>query len=560
MVACAMAYAACPMGQVSEELVAARAAFERHQWGLAHAGFLAVRAGQELAAEDMVALADAAWWEGSIDESTSAMEEAYRLLLHGDAPNPRPAAMVALDLAFSWFLRGEEALGSGWLSRAQRLLEDEPPCVEHAYLRVLAIEGAMAEGDYASARDVARSVAAVARQYGDETLEALVLVSDGVAAIKQGAVRDGLGVLDEAMLPVVAGRVRPAFAGNIYCTLMSICHELADLRRAQQWTDATARWCEGFDSAVMFVGVCRMHRAQLLQVQGEWDEAEAEISLVCQELARMNVVAIGMAYYELAEVRRCRGDLAGAEAAYADAHRYGRDPHPGLALAWLAQGKAGAALEALGAAVACTVDPLARTRLWAALVEAAVAAGEHDLACAAADELDAAAATFASSGLIATAQLARGRALLATGDAPGAARSLAAARQGWQDLGARFQVSQVRLLLAEALSLQGYDDAAKRESAAAEQALIELGVNLSGSKQGSRGAVRRPGGLTGRETEVLGLVARGLSNREVAEGLVLSEKTVARHLANVFTKLGVSSRTAAAAFAHEHGLVHPGSA
>lgn len=548
------------MGQVSHELVAARAAFDRHQWGLAHAGFLVARSGQELSPEDMVALADAAWWEGLIDESTSSMEEAYRLLLHGDAPNPRPAAMVALDLAFSWFLRGEEAMGSGWLSRAHRLLEDEPPCVEHAYLRVLAIEGAMAEGDYATARDVARSVAAEARQYGDETLEALVLVSDGVAAIKQGAVRDGLAVLDEAMLPVVAGRVRPAFAGNIYCTLMSICHELADLRRAQQWTDATARWCEGFDNAVMFVGVCRMHRAQLLQVQGEWDEAEAEIALVCQELSRMNVVAVGMAYYELAEVRRCRGDLAGAEAAYADAHLAGRDPHPGLALVWLAQGKAGAALEALGAAVASTVDPLARTRLWAALVEAAVAAGEHEMACAAADELDAAAAMFASSGLVATAQLARGRVLLATGDAAGAARSLAAARQGWQDLGARFQVSQARLLLADALSLQGHDDAARREREAAARALLELGVDLLGSKQVGRRAVSTPGGLTGREAEVLGLVARGLSNREVAKALVVSEKTVARHLANVFTKLGVSSRTAAAAFAHEHGLVPPESA
>lgn len=548
------------MREVSEELAAARSAFERHQWGPARAAFLAARARRELSPEDMVALADAAWWEGSIDESTAAMEEAYRLHLHGDAPDRRPAAMVAMDLAFSWFLRGEEALGSGWLSRAQRLLEDEPERVEHAYLRVLAIEGAMAEGDYATARDVARTVAAMARQYGDETLEALVLVSDGVAAIKQGEVRAGLAVLDEAMLPVVAGRVRPAFAGNIYCTLMSICHELADLRRAQQWTDATARWCEGFDSAVMFVGVCRMHRAQLLQVRGEWDAAEAEIALVCQELARMNVLAVGMAYYELAEVRRCRGDLAGAELAYADAHRCGRDPHPGLALVWLAQGKARAALEALGAAVAATVDPLAKTRLWAALVEAAVAAGEHDVACAAADELDAAAATYASSGLVAAAQLARGRARLATGDAAGAVRSLTAARQQWQNVGARYQMARTRLLLADALSRQGNHDAATRERAAATSAFTELGANVPGSEPTSRTAVSRPGGLTARETEVLGLVARGLSNREVAEALVLSEKTVARHLANVFSKLGVSSRTAAAAFAHEHGLVRRGSA
>lgn len=540
---------------VSEELRAAREAFERQQWGPARAGFAAARAQHELSAEDMVAFADAAWWEGAIDESASAMEEAYRLWLHGDAPHPPAAAMVALDLAFSWFLRGEEALGSGWMSRAQRLLADEPPCVEQAYLQSLEIEGAMAAGDYVEARRLARSIAADARRFGDETLEALVLVSDGVAAIKQGEVREGLTVLDEAMLPVVAGRVRPAFAGNIYCTLMSICHELADLRRARQWTDATARWCEGFDSAHMFVGVCRMHRAQLLQVQGDWEAAEQEIQLVCEELARMNVVAVGMAHYELGEVRRCRGDLGGAETAYADAHRFGRDPHPGLALVWVAQGNAGAAVAALDAALASTIDPLANAKLWAALVEAAVAAGDHERAGSAADELDLAARTYASSGLLAAAHLARGRVQLATGDGAGAQRSLTAARRRWQDIGARYQVAQTRLLLAEALAAAGNEDAAARERAAAGSALAALGVRTVDAS--SRTRPDPPGGLTRREAEVLGLVARGLSNREVAAALVLSDKTVARHLANVYTKLGVRSRTAAAAFAHEHGLVPP---
>lgn len=505
----------------------------------------------------MVALADAAWWQGAIDESTSAMEEAYRVWLHGDGPQPAAAAMVALDLAFSWFLRGEEGMGSGWMARAQRLLADEPPCVEQAYLLMLGVEGAIAAGDYPAAREAARSVVSEARRYGDETLEALALVSDGVAAIKHGHVRDGLVVLDEAMLPVVAGRVRPAFAGNIYCTLMSVCHELADVRRAGQWTDATARWCEGFDSAVMFVGVCRVHRAQLLQVRGDWDEAESEIALVCEELARMNVVAVGMAHYELGEVRRCRGDLAGAEAAYGDAHRYGRDPHPGLALVWIAQGKVRAAVDALSSALTVTVDPLARTRLWAALVEAAVRGGELQTASEAADELDRAADTYSSSGLTAAAQLARGRVLLAGGDPGGAVHSLSAARRQWQDIGAPYQVAQVRLLLADALALQGSGEAARRERAAARSVLAELGVNPSHWPLGPSTQTRQPGGLTRREAEVLGLVARGLSNREVAAALVLSDKTVARHLANVYTKLGVTSRTAAAAFAHDHGLVAP---
>ena len=163
------------------------------------------------------------------------------------------------------------------------------------------------------------------------------------------------------MLPVVAGRVRPAFVGNIYCQLMAVCHELADVRRAQQWTDATARWCAGFSNAVMFLGICRVHRAQLLQVRGEWARAEAEIELVCSELAEMNIIAVGLALYELGEIRRLRGDLDGAEQAYGEAHQRGCDPQPGLALAWSARGRHRQALDALMAAEAATTQRLAKT-------------------------------------------------------------------------------------------------------------------------------------------------------------------------------------------------------
>jgi DNA-binding NarL/FixJ family response regulator len=225
----------------------------------------------------------------------------------------------------------------------------------------------------------------------------------------------------------------------------------------------------------------------------------------------------------------------------------------------MAQGKAGIAVDALRASVESTIDPLARVRLCAALVEAAVAAGQHDVAGHAADELDAAAATYASPGMLAAAHQGRGLVLLASGDAPAAARSFVAAREGWKDLGARYQVARVRLALSDALTRQGNDDAADRELAAAEAALTELGATVS-PKLPRHARESLPGGLTAREAEVLGLVARGLSNRDVAEALVLSEKTVARHLANIFTKLEVSSRTAAAAFAHEHGLVPPTSA
>lgn len=546
------------MDGLTEDLVAARSAYAAHRWADARAGFLTARALGPLSADDMSALAEATWWEGAIDESLSACEEAYRLYLHGEEPLHRPAAMLAMDIGLSWYLRGEEAMGSGWLSRAHRLLEDQPECVEQGYLQSLQIDEALAHGDVTAAIEMARAVVTIATKYGDETLTAYALVGEGIAMIRQGRVGDGLAVLDEAMLPVVAGRVRPTFAGSIYCQLMSVCHDLADMRRAQQWTDATARWCEGFSDAVMFLGICRAHRAQLLQIRGRWAEAEEEIERVCVELAEMNVVAIGLAIYELAEVRRLRGDLTGAEAAYAEAHRHGRDPQPGLALLWLAQGRHDVALEALRAVESSAPDRLARTRLWEALVDVALAAGDLATARKASDDLYAAAATYASSGLVAAATMARGQVRLAEGDAAGAVESLQDALRRWQDLGAPYRVARVRVLLARALGSQGSEQAAAMELDAARAAFAQLGVADPEPAGGpERSPAPLPGGLTAREAEVLGLVARGMTNREVAAALVLSEKTVARHLANLYPKLGVATRTAAAAFAHDHGLVAP---
>lgn len=160
-------------------------------------------------------------------------------------------------------------------------------------------------------------------------LGAAALVGEGIASIKRGEVGSGMAILDEAMLPVLAGAVQAAYAGNIYCQLMQVCHELADVRRARQCTDATTRWCEGFESAAMFVGICRMHRAQLMQRSGEWTRAEAEARQVCEELETLNVSAVAEGYYQLAEVNRLRGDLEAAAEAYRAAHERGRDPPTG---------------------------------------------------------------------------------------------------------------------------------------------------------------------------------------------------------------------------------------
>ncbi len=543
------------MADSSDVLEHARRAFGEHRWDEARTGFTRAREQADLGADDVAALAECAWWQGDIEACLATYEEAYRLYVHGEQPATRQAAKLAMEVAYFWLLRGEAAIASGWIGRARRLLEDEPECSEKAYLRWLEVDEALGNADFDAAIRIARAVADAGQRYDDATLTALGLVGEGIATVKRGDVARGLTVLDEAMLPVVAGEVDPGYAGNIYCQLMSICHELADYERAQEWTDATARWCEGFPNAVMFLGICRVHRAQLMDVKGDWEEAEAEALRLCDELASMNIDAVAEGHYELGEVRRQRGDLDCAEKAYERARAMGRDPQPGLARLRLAQGRTDSAAEGIATALSTTDDPLVRARLCAAQVEVALAAADLPTAKLAAEEVTAAARRYGSSGLVAAADQARGAVALAAGDHESALTHLQDACRTWRAVGAPHRTAQVRMLLARTYQALGNDETATVELDAAEAEFERLGASLDLERVAElRSGRRLPDGLTAREAEVLGLVAAGMTNKEAADALFLSEKTIARHLSNIFTKLGVTSRTAAAAYAFEHGL------
>ncbi len=523
----------------------AREAYRRHDWVGAYDGFTRARGSGALSADDLDTFADAAWWLGRTDEVLALCEEAYQLYLDGG--NAPAAARLAMGTGFLSFLRGDAAIGSGWIGRARRLLRDAPECVEHGYLLGMDVDMALGAGDYDAAIMSAHEVQAVARRFRDRTLGAMALVSEGIALVKRGDVADGLAVLDEAMLPVLAGHVEPSFAGNIYCQLMGICHEVADLPRARQWTAATERWCAGFPVAVMFAGICRVHRVQLLQVQGEWQRAEQEAVRVCEELATMNVAVVAEAHYQLGELHRLRGDDDAADAAYRRAHQLGRSPQPGLALLRLAQGKVEAASAAIRSALTAG-DRLARAPTLVAQVEIAIAAADLATASTAADELDALADTYRSVGFLAWARHARGAVLLAREKPEAALPVLQDACRRWRELEAPYELARVQLLLAGAYAALDDEDAADLERDAAAATFRRLGA----AESGRRAAL--PGGLTAREAEVLAHVAAGRSNREIANALVISEKTVARHLSNIFTKIDVGSRTEAAAYAFGHDL------
>jgi DNA-binding CsgD family transcriptional regulator len=385
----------------------------------------------------------------------------------------------------------------------------------------------------------------------------MAIHTQGLILIEEGRVSEGVALLDEAMTSVVAGELSDFFTGAIYCSVIGACLELADVRRAGDWGEAARAWAESIPPESPFPGMCRLNRAQLAGLRGDWPQAEAEAARASEELLSFNSALAGEALYETGDVRRRLGDLAGAEAAFERAHALGFEPQPGLALLRLAQGKVEAAVAALRVAITGTSGGrLHRTRLLWAFADAALATGDLDAAGTAADELEALARGADAAVLAASAATVRGSLLLAEGDVPAAMTSLRRATALWQELRLPYEGARARMAYGLALRAAGDEDGARLELRAALAAFERLGAagDAAAASDLLGGPKELPRGLTAREAEVLRLVASGKTNRDIAVELVISEHTVARHLQNMFVKLGVASRAAATAFAYEHGL------
>ncbi|HSK27140.1 MAG TPA: LuxR C-terminal-related transcriptional regulator, partial [Jiangellales bacterium] len=495
----------------------------------------------ELSGVDVYALANAYWWLGQLGRALPALVDAHRILLAEG--QRRRAALVALDTGYTFALRGEQAQASGWMSRGVRLLEREGDCAERGYLVYCDGEDACSAHDLDRALALAAETRDIGRRFDDPCLVALGVLLEGRARVKRGEVDEGMALLDEAMVAAVSDDIDPAWAGNIYCNLMLACWELADWDRAGEWTAVTARWCEAMPGAGPFMGICRVHRAQVLQLRGDLVGAEDEVRRVCDELGGFHAAMVAEAHYLLGELALRRADLTAAEAAYAAAHRLGRDPQPGLASLRSAQGRPASAAAMINRALAgAEADALARARLLPAAVEIFVAVGDLARARDAADELGALADRYRTPGLRAAATTAGGAVTLAGGDTTTAASLLRVAVERWHRIGARCETAQARLLLARALAGLGDVDGAAAERGVARQELAVLGVPYPPEVP-----VRRPDGLSAREAEVLRLVADGRSNEQIAAELVLSVRTVERHLATAYQKLGLHGRTSRAA-------------
>ena len=408
-------------------------------------------------------------------------------------------------------------------------------------------------GDLDRAGQLATTALDLARRLRSTDLEAEALQTQGRILIDQGKIDDGMAHLDEAMLFAVEGRLGPFATGKVYCSLIAACEELGDFDRAAEWTDATLRWAQQHPFAI-FPGICRLHRAIVLKRRGVLGAAEEEAARACEELRESHVANSAVAWAEVGDIRRRLGQLDQAEGAFARSQEVSGAPCGGLALLRLAQGRIEEAMTIITSCVAQQSNPLGRAGLLAMLVQIAVGAGDLDAAHRALSELETTVATFGTASLRATEQSTRGRLMLADGD-PAAIVVLQQAVESWHGLGVPYEEATARTLLGQALRTAGDETAATASFDAAARLFDQIGARLDAREVLGDSKPALPAGLTEREAEVLRLVAGGLTNNEIATELFLSPKTVSRHLSNIFTKIGVSSRASATAFAVEHHLL-----
>jgi DNA-binding CsgD family transcriptional regulator len=540
-----------------DELERGRQAYDERAWRDAYDALARADATSPLEADDLERMATSAAMLGDRDAQLSLVERLHKLQLA--AGDVEEAAVAAVMLGMNLAVAGEIGQAMGWFGRAERLVEQvEGESVVRGYLLLPLAYHRLSSGDVEGAHRASAEAATIASRFAAHDLFATASHLAGATLIKQGRVDEGLQALDEAMLAVVRGDVSPFYVGVVYCGVIASCEEAFEPGRAHEWTTALTAWCDAQPQLVSFTGRCLVHRAGIKQLHGSWADALEE-ALVARERCEqaMNRAAAGQAYYQQAELFRLRGEHTAAEAAYRDAGRCGREPQPGLALLRLAQGDLDTAAAALSRALGEAAEPLQRAVLLPACVEVALAKGAVDDAASASSELDDIAGRFERPMLSAIAAQVRGAVELARGEPQAALRSLRRAWQVWEDLDAPYEGGRVRLLVGVACRALGDEEGAALELEAARAAFAALGAapDVARADSLARGDEPDRHGLSERELEVLRLLASGRTNRDIAAELVVSEHTVARHVQNIFGKLGVSSRSAATAFAFEHHLV-----
>lgn len=542
----------------SESLTLGREAFLRQAWREAYERLREADGETELTPDDLDALAVAAHLVGQQAECIDFWTRAHHeFLRRGEIER---AVRCSFWLGLCLMMQDEPARSSGWLARGRRLLDEAGlDGVERGYLLLPQALQTYWGGDVRAGHAMFQEVVTIGERFREPDLIAIARIGVGETLVHLGEPNKGLALLDETMASLTAGELSPMAVGLVYCALIACCQQIFDLRRAQEWTAAFTRWCESQPDLVPYRGDCRVNRAAIMQLRGAWPNAMEEAQLACEDLGRPGSRSwAGAAFYQQAELLRLRGEFAKAEDTYRQAHQWGFSPQPGLALLRLAQGRLETATAAISQALAEAQDDVVRSRILPAHVEIMLAGSNVQAARVSADELGEIAASRDAPLLSALSAACTGAVLLAEGDAAAALASLRPALTAWSTLDAPYEAARVRVLIAQACRALGDEDGAALELDAARKAFERLGAgpDLANLDRDSTPSIPTAGGgLSTREVEVLRLIATGKTNRAIAEELFLSEKTVARHVSNIFGKLSLSSRAAATAYAYENGLL-----
>jgi class 3 adenylate cyclase len=461
-------------------LEAGRDAVARRAWPEAFDALSSADADGSLEADDLELLAKAAWWIGRASEAIDTFERAYAMYV--GSGNDRRAASVALTLRRLHAQRLERSVATGWLTRAERLLEHAPEGAAHAYLAIAHAELAWDRGEFEHALEHTDHALSIAEGADDRDLLAWAVMRKGMVLVSAGRLDEGWALMEEVSAAAVGGELGAYTTGAVFCNVVEMCRDMADFARAREWSDAAKRWCER-QAINGFPGVCRIHRAEVMRLMGSWVDAEQEVRLATEELRDFNPAYAGMAFHELGEVRLRMGDLEAAQEAFDQAHAFGTDPQPGLALLRLTEGKVEAASASISRSLQeLTWDRLARARLLPAHAEIARAGGDAGTARAAGAELEEIAEEFGTVAIRAAAEWAHGLADLTAGDAAAAARRLRAARQRWSEIDAPYEAAKARVALAESFVAEGDREGAGMELRSARTAFERLGATRDATR------------------------------------------------------------------------------
>jgi DNA-binding CsgD family transcriptional regulator len=534
-----------------------RESYRRRAWDDAYRCLSLADKASRLGGNDLELLGLSAYMIGLDDEYLSALERAYHA--HLDAGEAIRAVRCMFWLGLRLFLRGETGRATGWFARAQRLLEREGhECAERGYLLLPLVEQQLAAGDCETAYATAADAAGIGERCGDADLIACARHQQGRIRLQQGQVDGGLALLDEVMVAVIEEELSCLMTGLMYCSVIRACQEVYAFGRAVEWTAALARWCEQQPEMVAFAGDCRVHRAEIMQLRGAWQDAIEEAQRARERSKRTDQQAAAAAFYQQAEVYRLRGEFAAAEDAYRRASQWGRDPQPGFALLRLMQGRVDSAMNAIRRVLSTTTNRLERTKFIPAYVEIMLALHEIQEACNGCCELENIAETFETDVLRAMAAQARGAINLAKNEPRAALGPLRHALEAWRQVEAPYESARVRVLMGLTCRSLGDEEAAALEFGAARAVFERLGAAPELARLdslGQRVTPTPPYPLTARELQVLRLIVAGKTNKAIAATLCLSERTIDRHVSNILGKLNVPSRAAATAYAYDHKLL-----